>query len=157
MNFQDIADFIELVQKPEKFTEALNAMKAEQGRLVAAIETVGKVSEINSIREKISKESIQIEKKLAAADDKAATIVANAKKTYESKLAELADNISKTDIKMQEAQALYAQAVEISSTQASKRKELTALEARLYSLQDELNVKQQEVEDRLKKLRAAMV
>lgn len=157
MNFQDVADFIELVQKPEKFTEALNVMKAEQGRLVAAIETVGKVSEINSIREKINKESAQIEKKLAAADDKAATIVANAKKAYESKLTELAENMAKAEAKMQEAQVLYAQAVEINSTQASKRKELTALETRLYSLQDELNVKQQEIEDRLKKLRAAMV
>ena len=51
MNIQDIADFIDLIKNPDKYDKLLKDLVDEQERLKAVIETVGKVEEIESIKD----------------------------------------------------------------------------------------------------------
>lgn len=62
MNIQDIADFLDLVKNPDKYEARLQALRDEQGRLNAAIETVGKASELDSLRKEVEsqRDSLQI-------------------------------------------------------------------------------------------------
>ena len=61
MNIQDIADFLDLVKNPVKYEERLQALKDEQGRLNAVIETVGKASELDKLRKEVEKEREQLQ------------------------------------------------------------------------------------------------
>ena len=62
MNFESISTFLDLVQNPAKYQAALQALKDEQERLNAVIETVGKASELDSLRKKLDKDRTKFEK-----------------------------------------------------------------------------------------------
>lgn len=64
MNIQDIADFLDLVKNPAKYDKLLQQLKDENDRRIAVIETVGKVSEINSILDKTKKQKDTVEEQL---------------------------------------------------------------------------------------------
>ena len=61
MNLQDIANFIDLVNNPAKYNQVLQNLQDEQGRLNAAIETVGKASELDKLRKQVEKERADLE------------------------------------------------------------------------------------------------
>lgn len=61
MNIQDVADFLDLVKNPEKYDRVLKNLVDEQARLKAVIETVGKVSDINTLLKQAQDKEAKLE------------------------------------------------------------------------------------------------
>lgn len=64
MNIQDVADFLDLVKNPDKYTALLKSLVDEQERLNAVAETVVKVSAFDKEKKKFESEKNKIEKQL---------------------------------------------------------------------------------------------
>ena len=61
MNLQHIADFIDLVKNPVEFEKKLKILKDEQDRLNTAIETIGKATELDSLRKAVERQKVKLE------------------------------------------------------------------------------------------------
>lgn len=66
MNIQDVAEFLDLVKNPDKYTALLKSLVDEQERLNAVAETVVKVSAFDKEKKKFESEKNKIEKQLQA-------------------------------------------------------------------------------------------
>jgi len=157
MNIQDVADFLDLVKNPTKYEKVLQNLKEEQARLTAVIETVGKVSEINTL--------------LKQAQDKEAKLEADyvnkrnaVEKQAEEDTVVIGQLKAKAKVEVEQssklAEDLADQAKEMSKlrSELSKReKALVTKEAILAATQESLDVMVKEYEEKLAKLRAVMV
>lgn len=119
MDLNSVGQFLDLIQDPEKYAAALQRMKDEQARINKAIETVGKVAEIESMHEAATVA-------LEVATKKADEILAEAERVVEGKCAEL-------QIQAQEL-AEKNESVTIALTAA--RDELKAAKAKTKELAD---------------------
>ena len=66
MNIQDVAEFLDLVKNPDKYTALLKSLVDEQERLNAVAETVVNVSAFDKEKKKFESEKNKIEKQLQA-------------------------------------------------------------------------------------------
>jgi len=66
MNIQDVAEFLDFVKNPDKYTALLKSLVDEQERLNAVAETVVKVSAFDKEKKKFESEKNKIEKQLQA-------------------------------------------------------------------------------------------
>lgn len=156
MNIQDIADFIDLVKNPVKYEKALQNIKEEQQRLNAVIETVGKASELDSLRKKLDKDRTKFEKTQA---DRLEALASREiefevrKEQLEKDLLEkigIADKaLVDTEVKVNEAQQTVRSYVE-------REKAIRAEEASIKVQRAELEQKQREIDEKLSKLRSVL-
>ena len=68
MNIQSISEFLDIVKNPDKYAKFLEEIKAEQDRLNAVIETVGKASELDQLRKQLDKERALFQQKVEQSD-----------------------------------------------------------------------------------------
>jgi chromosome segregation ATPase len=119
MDLNSVGQFLDLIQDPEKYAAALQRMKDEQARINKAIETVGKVAEIESMHEAATVA-------LEAATKKADEILAEAERVVEGKCAEL----------QIQAQELAEKNESVTIALAAARDELKAIKAKTKELAD---------------------
>ena len=119
MDFNSVGQFLDLIQDPEKYAAALQRMKDEQARIDKAIETVGKVAEIESMYEAATLA-------LEAATRKADEILIEAERVAEGK---------RTELQIQ-AQELAEKSESVTISLAAARDELKAVKAKTKELAD---------------------
>lgn len=119
MDFNSVGQFLDLFQDPEKYATALQRMRDEQARIDKAIETVGKVAEIESMHEAATLA-------LEAATNKADEILIEAERVAEGK---------RTELQIQ-AQELAEKSESVTISLAAARDELKAVKAKTKELAD---------------------
>ena len=119
MDLNSVGQFLDLIQDPEKYAAALQRMKDEQARITKAIETVGKVAEIESMHEAATLA-------LEDASKKADEILAEAERVAAGKRAEL----------QIQAQELAEKDESVTIALAAARDELKAAKAKTKELAD---------------------
>ena len=156
MNLQDIANFIDLVNNPAKYAQVLKNLRDEQDRLNAAIETVGKASELDKLRKQVEKEREEnkttFENKIKDAEmrlDMKFKVAADAQKS-----ADVAQEVAKKTL--QEAQAKERQAKELADSFEGRDKKLRQQEDLVAKQRDELATLVAEYNAKVEKLRAVM-
>lgn len=157
MNIQDIADFIELVKNPAKYERFLQNIKDEQGRLNAAIETVGKASEITTLLKQAQDKETKLEadyvNKRNAVEKQAeddAVVLGQLKAKAKAELEQAAKSAEELAVQTKEAASVRADLTK-------REKALVTKEATLAATQESLDVMVKEYDEKLTKLRAVMV
>lgn len=156
MDFKSVEQFIDLVTNPQKFTDTLEQLKAEQVRLADAIALVGKASEIEKIKEKAEKSLKAAEKKLTDAETQAQAIVDQANATHSKLMQEVTEKSKQADKSLQEATTALANAQALAVETASKERKLRQDQEEYNKAAAILTERLTEVDERLAKLRAAM-
>lgn len=157
MNLQNVADFLDLVTNPEKYQAVLVRLQEEQARLNAAIETVGKASELDKLRKdvekKAAKNELEFVDKVKAAEqrleqkfDIAASAQASADKTKEE-----------ADKMLAEAQRVANEANTLKNSFEGRDKALRQAEEMLARRQAKLDGLVEEYNAKIAKLRSVMV
>jgi chromosome segregation ATPase len=157
MNLQNVADFLDLVTNPEKYQAVLVRLQEEQARLNAAIETVGKASELDKLRKDVEKKAAKNEsdfvEKVTAAEQRLEQrfeIAASAQTT--------ADKIKEEAEKMlAEAQRINNDAIVLKNSFEGRDKALRQAEEMLARRQAKLDGLVEEYNAKLAKLRSVMV
>ena len=156
MNLQDIANFIDLVNNPAKYAQVLKNLQDEQGRLNAAIETVGKASELDKLRKQVEKEREEnkttFENKIKDAEmrlDMKFKVAADAQKS-----ADVAQELANKTL--QEAQTKEKQAKELADSFEGRDKKLRQQEDLVAKQREELATLVAEYNAKVDKLRAVM-
>ena len=156
MNLQDIANFIDLVNNPAKYRQVLKNLQDEQGRLNAAIETVGKASELDKLRKQVEKEREEnkttFENKIKDAEmrlDMKFKVAADAQKAADESQA-AAKQL------MVEAQQKEKQAKDLAASFEGRDKTLRQQEEFIKKQRVELNALVAEYNAKVDKLRAVM-
>lgn len=156
MNLQDIANFIDLVNNPAKYNQVLQNLQDEQGRLNAAIETVGKASELDKLRKQVEKERADLEATLQK-KIKEAEVRLNSKLQIAAEAQKSADELQATSkALLTEAQQKEIKAKELADSFAGRDKELKNQEAFVKDQRAELAGLITEYNDKVSKLRAVM-
>jgi len=157
MNFQDLTEFMDLVKNPTKYDKYLTELTDARDQLTAAAELVGKASDI----EKLQKKAV---KAVEVAEAKAAEIEAAATRDSLQRQAAY-DNLFEEHRKVVELFNTDKQVVDnkqavVAELEKSLNERERALRKNLQAYElaaADLTAKTQEVEDKLAKLRAAMV
>ncbi len=156
MNLQDVSDFIDLVKNPAKYEKVLQNLKEEQARLNAAVETIGKASELDKLR----KETEQRQQLLQSEFDnlvsvqeqrveQEVTILAQRKKELDEALERAAKALSEANTKQKEA-------TELKDSFTGRDKALRQAEEDLAKRQKQFDVDYADLQNRLLKLRSVM-
>lgn len=156
MDFNQIAEFIDLVKNPDKYAKVVKDLQDEQARLTAVIETVGKASELDKLRKQVEQRAAKLEaeyaKKQADLDKDASVKAAIA--------AEAQDRLNEATIKAQRAVTEAQQRVEAAESVAQdyKRREkaIRQQEEVLAKEKADLAVMARDYEEKLAKLRSVM-
>lgn len=157
MNFNDVAEFLELVKNPKRYEDYLAAMVAEQGRLNAAIETVGKASELDSMRKKLEKETTKKLTELDAKQQEMDLVNSTAKQQVEQARAELQVERAKAQQMMAEATAKELAAKALADSFTGRDKKLKEEEKIISAMREELSASLIEYNEKIAKLKAVMV
>lgn len=156
MNLQNVADFLDLVQNPAKYAEVLKRLQEEQARLNAAIETVGKASELDKLRK-------SVEKKAADDEEVYKTKVTDAEQRLEAQFKVAASAQASADKTKAEAQVLLAnaqrasdEALALKQSFEGRDKAITAMENLVKQRQAKADALISEYNDKVAKLRSVM-
>jgi chromosome segregation ATPase len=156
MNLQHIADFLDMVSNPEKYQAVLQRLQEEQARLNAAIETVGKASELDKLRKDVEKKAEQFEQDFIKR-------ISSAEKRLESKFELAAEAQKSADLVKETADKLYAEAQVVKSNAESlaqsfegRDKSLRQAEDLVVRRQAKLDNLVQEYNAKIEKLRSVM-
>jgi len=138
MDLNSVSEFLELVKNPSKYDKALKTLRDEQERLNAAIETVGKASDLD----KLIKSNQALEH--------------NIKSTYQSKEVELVGKVNtelaKAKTKQDQAKALNDKAQAALNAAEVETQHNRAIASINADLEAALRSKQQELDAREKSL-----
>ena len=153
MNIQDIADFLDLVKNPAKYERVLSNIKAEQDRLNAVIETVGKASELDKLRKEVELKSntltIEHNKKI---EDLEKSYVRKTKKA-ESLASDLEQKLAQAAKELEVVVNKQRAAEDLANSFTGRDKKLKELVA---NLREELKASVSEYNEKLSKLRSVM-
>lgn len=156
MNIQDIADFLDLVKNPAKYERVLSNIKAEQDRLNAVIETVGKASELDKLRKEVELKSntltAEYNKKV---EDLEKSYVRKTKKA-ESLASDLEQKLVQAAKELEVAVNKQRAAEDLANSFAGRDKKLKEQEELVANLREELKASVSEYNDKLSKLRSVM-
>lgn len=155
MNIQDIADFLDLVKNPAKYDKLLQQLKEENDRRIAVIETVGKVSEINSILDKTQKQKNAVEaqldkqredlqaakevqeKEFAATKEKIAGLLEEAKAKNKASLErekQAAEKLAKADTTLSELESEREVVLKLKASLEEQQADLADKQAKLKNI-----------------------
>jgi len=148
--------FLDLIADPAKYRVYLERIEEERGRLEVAVATVGKASELDSLRKKVEQEladgKATLEAKVKEAEmrlDLKFKVAADAQKTADSSQ-EAANKLLK------EAKELEKQARDLAASFEGRDKALLKKESQIANQQAELQKLVTEYNDKVAKLRAVM-
>lgn len=156
MDFKSVEYFIELVKNPAEFEKALAQLKDAQENLDKSIATVGKVNEIDKIKEKADKALKSAEKKQEDAEAQAKATIQAAQDLHEKLMKEVSDRSITVDSIKQAADAALVKAESLERELSARERKLRQDLEAYTKASAELAVKSQEVDERLAKLRQAM-
>lgn len=154
MNIQDIADFIELVKNPAKYERVLQNIKDEQGRLNAAIETVGKASELDSLRKEVEVKSANIASEYLKKTEELEKLYAKKEKRIEALRIDLENKIVLAQTQTNTADVRQRAAEDLVNSFAGRDKKLKEQEKFVADLQAEVQKQAAEYNEKLEKLRS---
>ena len=156
MNIQDIADFLDLVKNPAKYERVLSNIKAEQDRLNAVIETVGKASELDKLRKEVELKSntltIEHNKKI---EDLEKSYVRKTKKA-ESLASDLEQKLAQAAKELEVVVNKQRAAEDLANSFTGRDKKLKEQEELVANLREELKASVSEYNEKLSKLRSVM-
>ena len=152
----EISQFLDLVANPGKYQQALAELDARQAAINSAIELTGKVSEIVSLREQAEVDRKAAAKTLADATEEAKTILAKAREAINKHAKTVDDREAKANKLDAEVKQAKAEFEEFKQQHAFVAKEQEDKEKHLVNWSARLADQQQEVNDRLEKLKAVM-
>lgn len=156
MNIQDIADFLDLVKNPAKYERVLSNIKAEQDRLNAVIETVGKASELDKLRKEVELKSntltIEYNQKI---EDLEKSYVRKTKKA-ESLASDLEQKLAQAAKELEVAVNKQLAAEDLANSFTGRDKKLKEQEELVANLREELKASVSEYNEKLSKLRSVM-
>ena len=156
MNIQDIADFLDLVKNPVKYEERLQALKDEQGRLNAVIETVGKASELDKLRKEVEKEREQLQADFLKATQERDKYVEREVQILSQKKREYEDATVRATELAVSAEAKLRSAQELADSFSGREKVLRQNEDGLRVRQEQLDALISEYNEKVAKLRSVM-
>ena len=156
MNIQDIADFLDLVKNPVKYEERLQALKDEQGRLNAVIETVGKASELDKLRKEVEKEREQLQADFLKATQERDKYVEREVQILSQKKLEYEDATVRATELAVSAEAKLRSAQELADSFSGREKVLRQNEDGLRVRQEQLDALISEYNEKVAKLRSVM-
>ena len=149
--------FLDLIADPAKYRTYLERLEAEQQRLNDVVETVGKASELDTLRKEVEKQQAKLEsdftKKQIAWETEYATKLA-AVEQLKTKVAQEQDSANKL---LQEANQLAVNAAEKEKAFIQRERNLSKQEAIVESMKIELGASVTEYNEKLAKLRSVMV
>jgi len=154
MNIQDIADFIELVKNPAKYERVLQNIKDEQGRLNAAIETVGKASDLDKLRKDVEVRIETITSDYAKKTDELEKAYAKKEKRIENLCVDLEGKITLAQTQTNAADVRQKAAEDLANSFAGRDKKLKEQEKFVADLQVEVQKQAAEYNEKLEKLRS---
>lgn len=157
MNIQDIADFLDLVKNPVKYEERLQALKDEQGRLNAVIETVGKASELDKLRKEVEKEREQLQADFLKATKERDKYVEREVQILSQKKLEYEDATARATELAVSAEAKLRSAQELADSLSGREQVLRQSEDGLRVRQEQLDALISEYNEKVAKLRSVMV
>lgn len=157
MNIQDIADFLDLVKNPVKYEERLQALKDEQGRLNAVIETVGKASELDKLRKEVEKEREQLQADFLKATQERDKYVEREVQILSQKKLEYEDATARATELAVSAEAKLRSAQELADSFSGREKVLRQSEDGLRVRREQLDALISEYNEKVAKLRSVMV
>ncbi len=156
MNIQDIADFLDLVKNPAKYERVLSNIKAEQDRLNAVIETVGKASELDKLRKEVETKAdtlnVEYTKKV---EDLEKSYVRKTKKA-ESLASDLEQKLAQAAKELEVAVNKQRAAEDLANSFTGRDKKLKEQEELVANLREELKASVSEYNEKLSKLRSVM-
>lgn len=151
-----VEDLLELVSNPDKFKKALQEMDAKKEALEATIAIYGEASKIPAIKAKAEAELQDAQERASKILQEADQAVERAKKALKAqsdKLDQKEENLVKREsIALQGMEVAKGKQVAAEALIKDYKKKLDELTFRL----DSLAVREQEVEERLTKLRSVM-
>lgn len=154
MNIQDIADFLDLVKNPAKYERVLSNIKAEQDRLNAVIETVGKASELDKLRKEVELKSntltIEYNKTI---EDLEKSYVRKTKKA-ESLATDLEQKLGEAKQEIEVAIIKQRAADDLANSFAGRDKKLKEQEAQVVVLREQLQASVTEYNEKIEKIRS---
>lgn len=156
MNIQDIADFIDLVKNPAKYDKALKNLQEEQERLITVIETVGKASELSSMREALVKDKERFEKACVKKEAEFVKQQTQQEAAIKKQQEEVSEQLAQAQRMKAEAELAVEKSSQIVSQYSAREKAIRLQEEQVKQMQDEVAVKQRELDERLTKLRSVM-
>ena len=156
MNIQDIADFIDLVKNPEKYEKILKNLQDEQARLNAAVETVGKASELDSLRKDVEKQREKLEAVYTTKLNKLDSDYKAKLEAVEKLQSEVEAKSAEANAALQEANAQTIAATELTQSCVLREKALSKQEKLVEDMKAELGASVTEYNEKLAKLRSVM-
>ena len=156
MNIQDIADFIDLVKNPAKYEKILKNLQDEQARLNAAVETVGKASELDSLRKDVEKQRDKLESVYTQKLNKLDSEYKNKLDVVEKLQTEVEAKSATANAALQEANTQTIAAAELTQSCVLREKALSKQEKLVESMKVELGASVTEYNEKLNKLRSVM-
>lgn len=157
MNFQDLTEFMDLVKNPTKYDKYLNELKDARDQLTAAAELVGKASDIEKLQKKAVK-AVEVAEAKAAEIEAAATRDSQQRQAAYDKMFE--EHRKVVELFNADKQVVDNKQAAVAELEKSLNERERALRKNLQAYElaaADLTAKTQEVEDKLAKLRAAMV
>ena len=149
--------FLELIADPAKYRVYLERIEAERKKLDEVIATVGKASELDSLRKQVEKEQAdkneEFEAKVKAAEarlEQRFLVAANAQKTADKTLAEANELLVQAQQKELQAKELAASFEGRNKTLRNNEELVKQRQAKLDSLIEDYNTK-------IAKLKSVMV
>jgi hypothetical protein len=156
MNIQDVVTFLELIKDPTVFEQRVQRLVDEQNKLNSLIETVGKVSDINAMRELAGKRVQEADDLLEKAKADSEKIRETAANTYVKRNATLDKREAVVQEQLQKSLEALETAQQIEASFAATSKELKERERIVLEREQKAVVLEQELQERLEKLRSVM-
>ena len=156
MNIQDIADFLDLVKNPSKYQTYLDTLKEEQTRLNAAIETVGKASELDKLRKEVETYRNTLQADFDKASKTRDAQIEQEISILSKKRKECDEAIAKANELSALAETKYQAAQEVSNGFAKREKALRQSEEDLRIRHEQLEALVSEYNEKVAKLRSVM-
>mgnify|MGYP003592631091 FL=1 len=156
MNLQHIADFIDLVKNPVEFEKKLKILKDEQDRLNTAIETIGKATELDSLRKAVERQKVKLEQEYQMKNKEVEDNLKLALNNIEKANLDVKEEWKKVNEKVRISEQKLEQATRLQETFQGRDKELRKLEAEAAKKQSMLDTQIAEYAIKIEKLRSVM-
>lgn len=156
MNIQDISDFLDLVKNPDKYAKVLKDLKDEQDRLNAVIATVGKASELESLRKQVEKKAAKLDSDFEKKEATLQTSISGKLAILSEKEQKLNDAIAEQKQMTASAASRIASAEDIANEYKRREKAIRQQEDFLTEENARVSDMAKEYEDKLAKLRSVM-
>lgn len=154
MNIQDIADFIDLVKNPDKYEKVLSNIRDEQARLNAVIETVGKASELESLRTEVENKASNLEASYIVKSEALDKSFSNKTKKVEKLQADLESKLLEATQAVNDANLKQQAAENLANSFAGRDKKLREQEEQIANLRIQLQSNVDEYNSKLEKIRS---